>query len=85
MGREHSVASAIFYLSFELDCIAQYSAGSQGYEEVDAQTYAEWGIDLLKYDNCMGSHTSAPEHGYPIMRDGTLHHHHLRADIHARN
>jgi alpha-galactosidase len=45
-------------------------AGGQGYEEIDAQTYADWGVDLLKYDNCMGSHTSAPEHGYPIMRDG---------------
>jgi alpha-galactosidase len=26
--------------------------GSLGYEEVDAQTYAEWEIDYLKYDNC---------------------------------
>ena len=58
-------------------------AGSQGYEEVDAQTYADWGIDLLKYDNCMGSHTSAPEHGYPIMRDGTFDH--LRTDTHTRS
>ncbi|KAI6716367.1 alpha-galactosidase [Diplocarpon mali] len=27
-------------------------AGSLGYEEVDAQTWAEWGVDYLKYDNC---------------------------------
>ena len=47
-------------------------AGGQGYEKIDAQTYADWGVDLLKYDNCMGSHTSAPEHGYPIMRDGEI-------------
>jgi alpha-galactosidase len=26
--------------------------GSLGYEEIDAKTYAEWGIDYLKYDNC---------------------------------
>ncbi|KAL4458745.1 hypothetical protein ABPG75_013610 [Micractinium tetrahymenae] len=26
--------------------------GSLGYEEVDAQTFAEWGVDYLKYDNC---------------------------------
>ncbi|KAJ3528219.1 hypothetical protein NM688_g8024 [Phlebia brevispora] len=26
--------------------------GSLGYEEIDAQTYAEWGVDYLKYDNC---------------------------------
>jgi hypothetical protein len=44
-------------------------AGSQGYEAIDAQTFADWGVDLLKYDNCMGAHEYAPEHGYPIMRD----------------
>ncbi|PBP16961.1 alpha-galactosidase/alpha-n-acetylgalactosaminidase [Diplocarpon rosae] len=27
-------------------------AGSLGYEEVDAQTWADWGVDYLKYDNC---------------------------------
>lgn len=26
--------------------------GSLGYETVDANTYAEWGIDILKYDYC---------------------------------
>ena len=26
--------------------------GSLGYEEIDANTYAEWKVDLLKYDNC---------------------------------
>jgi len=26
--------------------------GSLGYESIDAKTYAEWGIDYLKYDNC---------------------------------
>ena len=25
---------------------------SLGYEDVDAQSYADWGVDLLKYDNC---------------------------------
>lgn len=27
-------------------------AGSLGYEEVDANTFASWGVDYLKYDNC---------------------------------
>lgn len=27
-------------------------AGSQDHEEQDAQTYASWGVDYLKYDNC---------------------------------
>ncbi|HKC11276.1 MAG TPA: glycoside hydrolase family 27 protein, partial [Vicinamibacteria bacterium] len=26
--------------------------GSKGYEELDAKTYAEWGVDYLKYDWC---------------------------------
>lgn len=28
------------------------SAGSLGYETIDAQTFASWGVDYLKYDNC---------------------------------
>jgi len=32
-------------------------AGSLGHEEQDAQTYASWGIDYLKYDWCMNSGT----------------------------
>lgn len=27
-------------------------AGSLGYETVDANTWASWGVDYLKYDNC---------------------------------
>ncbi|KAM4111637.1 hypothetical protein ACJW30_05G082000 [Castanea mollissima] len=26
--------------------------GSLGHEDIDARTFAEWGIDYLKYDNC---------------------------------
>ncbi|KZV90062.1 alpha-galactosidase [Exidia glandulosa HHB12029] len=26
--------------------------GSLGFEEIDAKTYAGWGVDYLKYDNC---------------------------------
>ena len=42
--------------------------GSLGYEEIDAKTYAEWGIDYLKYDNCFhdGQHS---EIRYKIMGD----------------
>lgn len=28
------------------------AAASYGYEEVDAQTFADWGLSYLKYDNC---------------------------------
>ena len=27
-------------------------AGSRDHEEVDAQAFADWGVDFLKYDNC---------------------------------
>ena len=30
----------------------QKRPGSKGHEEIDAQTYAEWGVDYLKYDWC---------------------------------
>ncbi len=45
--------------------------GSLGYEEIDAQTYAEWGVDYLKYDNCFTDGTS-PKIRYPVMRDALL-------------
>jgi alpha-galactosidase len=41
--------------------------GSLGYETVDAATFAEWGIDYLKYDNCFHDDT-APEVRYPPMQ-----------------
>lgn len=48
--------------------------GSWGYEELDAVTYAEWGVDYLKYDNC-GSFEAgivAPPARFGIMRDALL-------------
>ncbi|KDQ49597.1 glycoside hydrolase family 27 protein [Jaapia argillacea MUCL 33604] len=37
--------------------------GSLGYETIDAQTYASWGADYLKYDNCYNDGRS----GYPLI------------------
>jgi len=42
--------------------------GSLGYEEKDAQQYARWGIDYLKYDWCNTEGLKAPE-AYAKMRD----------------
>ncbi|KAH3744287.1 alpha galactosidase [Pelomyxa schiedti] len=42
--------------------------GSLGYETQDANTYAKWGVDYLKYDNCNSDGTS-PKERYPVMRD----------------
>jgi len=42
--------SGIYSSGGVLTCAGQF--GSLGYETIDAQTYAEWGFDYLKYDNC---------------------------------
>jgi len=42
--------------------------GSLGYEKNDAMSYASWGVDYLKYDNCNDDGTP-PQHRYPVMRD----------------
>ncbi|EKM60900.1 glycoside hydrolase family 27 protein [Phanerochaete carnosa HHB-10118-sp] len=36
--------------------------GSLGYEEIDAKTYAEWGADYLKYDNCYNEGLAGTPH-----------------------
>ncbi|KAJ5751243.1 hypothetical protein N7533_008271 [Penicillium manginii] len=45
--------------------------GSWGYEERDAQTFASWGVDYLKYDNCGGfqSMTEAPQVRFSTMKN----------------
>ena len=42
--------------------------GSLGYEETDAKTYAEWGIDYLKYAFCNNEYTNSKA-AYIKMRD----------------
>jgi alpha-galactosidase len=42
--------------------------GSLGFEERDAQTFSEWGVDYLKYDNCFNEDISSIDR-YPKMRD----------------
>ncbi|KAI7846119.1 hypothetical protein COHA_000380 [Chlorella ohadii] len=43
--------------------------GSRGFEKVDAQTWAEWGIDYLKYDNCWAPASDWVIDRYVAMRD----------------
>jgi len=38
--------------------------GSVGHETIDAQTFASWGIDYLKYDKCQGQLSA-----FAVMRD----------------
>ncbi|KAF2597754.1 hypothetical protein F2Q68_00007171, partial [Brassica cretica] len=50
---------------------SQTMPGSLGHEEQDAKTFASWGIDYLKYDNCFNTGTS-PKERYPKMSKALL-------------
>ncbi|KAL4463419.1 hypothetical protein ABPG72_006741 [Tetrahymena utriculariae] len=50
------------------DFTCEHRPGSLGYEVKDAQRYAEWGVDYLKYDNCYNNGI-LPQVRYPPMRD----------------
>jgi len=46
--------------------------GSLGHEKVDAQTFADWGVDYLKYDNCNNAGSTTTQEyidRYSAMRD----------------
>lgn len=47
--------------------------GNLGHEKIDAQTFADWGVDYLKYDNCYNQGQSgAPQisyNRYKVMSD----------------
>jgi alpha-galactosidase len=46
--------------------------GSLGHEAIDAQTFADWGVDYLKYDNCNNAGSTTKEQyiaRYSAMRD----------------
>lgn len=45
--------------------------GSLGHEEQDAKTFASWGIDYLKYDNCENKNIN-PKIRYPPMSEALL-------------
>ncbi|KAK7314826.1 hypothetical protein VNO77_33354 [Canavalia gladiata] len=42
--------------------------GSLGHEKQDAKTFASWGVDYLKYDNCENNNIS-PKERYPVMSE----------------
>ena len=39
-------------LCMSVSCPVTGRPGSLGYETNDAETYASWQVDYLKYDNC---------------------------------
>ncbi|KAJ5831697.1 alpha-galactosidase [Penicillium riverlandense] len=47
----YSSAGTKTFLTWQREKCAGYP-GSLGYETIDANTFASWGVDYLKYDNC---------------------------------
>ena len=45
----------------------QERPGSLGFEEIDAKTYEEWGVDYLKYDWCHNGIGRTSKEVYPTM------------------
>jgi len=43
--------------------------GSLGYEQIDARTFASWGVDYLKYDNCYNTPKIPGIDRYTTMRN----------------
>nr|CTQ96402.1 Alpha-galactosidase precursor (EC 3.2.1.22) [Kibdelosporangium sp. MJ126-NF4] len=56
------------YTSAGTQTCARTMPGGLDHEEVDAQTFADWGVDYLKYDNCNNQGRPALER-YTKMRD----------------
>ena len=59
----------IYEVPADRTCASRYGGytpgvGSLGHEADDARTFAEWGIDYLKYDLCVGQRSS-----FAVMRD----------------
>jgi len=50
----------------------QKKPGSLNFEELDAETFAKWGVDLLKFDNCFST-LEHPKFRYARMRDALNH------------
>ncbi len=48
---------------------AKHSPGSYGFEKTDAEDFAAWGVDYVKYDNCNPALFSTQEGDYRRMRD----------------
>ncbi len=50
----------------------QHKPGSYGYEYLDANTYAAWGVDYLKFDNCNLPAGDIPQADYARMSDALM-------------
>ena len=47
------------------DYTCKHYPASLGFERQDAAAFAEWGVDLVKYDNCWSAHSEKVRHRLP--------------------
>jgi alpha-galactosidase len=65
-AHSHGMKLGIFSDAGNYTCTGR--PGSYQHEEIDAQTFASWGVDYLKYDNCYDKYKSSEER-YQLMGD----------------
>jgi alpha-galactosidase len=53
-AHDRGMLLGIYASPYNEGCSAQPALASVGHETVDAQTFADWGVDYLKYDWCRG-------------------------------
>jgi len=63
---KHGLLFGIYTSAGTMTC--QKLPGSLGMEKMDAHTFADWGVDFLKYDNCYNEGIPSIDR-YPKMRD----------------
>jgi alpha-galactosidase len=51
-AHDRGMLLGIYASPYNEGCSAQPALGSAGHEAADAQTFADWGVDYLKYDWC---------------------------------
>ncbi len=60
----------IYHSPFNQGCGQDPRIGGAGHERIDAQTFADWGVDYLKYDWCRPEAAHALQvHYFSAMRD----------------
>lgn len=51
-AHDRGMLLGIYASPFDETCGQDLRIGSRGYETVDSRTFADWGVDYLKYDWC---------------------------------
>ncbi|KAG9310120.1 glycoside hydrolase family 27 protein [Chiua virens] len=69
LGLMFGLYSDAGYFSCDFDSGSDHWLGSLGFEQSDANTFAAWGADYLKYDNCYGVNSFDFADHYPPIQE----------------